>query len=213
MPQPMEPEPYNVTCQACRKQFDAGQAEWCSCLHKERTFSCPHCGLCFCDAPAGYKKRFWEEAPQSMWDRKMKERKSDNSFLNPSPSDVRRPLVLLVDDEPEIRAVAIRVIESLGYGLIVAKDGQEGLSLAAQYEPQLVLTDAMMPKLDGREMGRLIKANPRLTATKVVVMTSLYTDARYKYEALKDFRADEYLTKPLAVEKLEAVLQRHLGRA
>jgi len=78
-------------------------------------------------------------------------------FVNAPPDEVGRPLVLLVDDKPEIREVAIRVIEILGYGLVVAKNGEEGLELAARYQPELVLTDAMMPQLDGWEMGLRIK--------------------------------------------------------
>ena len=74
-----------------------------------------------------------------------------------------------------------RIIERLGYGVAVAQDGVEGLAMARSYRPELVLTDAMMPKLDGREMGRLIKDDPELTGTKVVVITSLYTDSRYKH--------------------------------
>lgn len=189
--------------------MDAG---WCSCLHKERTLTCPHCLQCFCESPFTYKKKFWAEAPQALWDRKLEEhRAGDAPFLNAPPEAVIRPLVLLVDDEAEIRAVAFRVIEMLGYGLVVARDGEEGLRLASIYRPQLVLTDAMMPKLDGREMARRIKTDTNLSGAKVVVMTSLYKDARYKYEALKDFGVDEYLTKPLAVDKLRALLERHLG--
>ena len=205
------PEPYDVACYSCRAEFDAQEAGWCACLHKERTLTCPHCLSCFCEAPFAYKQKFWAQAPQSMWTRKMSEHLTVDRFENPPPERVTRPLVLLVDDEKEIRAVAIRVIESLGYGLIVAKDGEEGLQLAGEYRPQLVLTDAMMPKIDGREMGRLIKSAPATASAKVVVMTSLYKDARYKYEALKTFQADEYLTKPLSIDKLQSLLQRYLG--
>lgn len=213
MPSSPSPSPtYDVRCHNCRAEFDAMDAGWCSCLHKERTLTCPQCLKCFCDSPFAYKKKFWAEAPQALWDRKLEEHRVDSApFVNAPPSEVNRPLVLLVDDEAEIRAVAIRVIEMLGYGLVVARDGEEGLQLAARYRPQLVLTDAMMPKLDGREMARRIKEDENIPPAKVVVMTSLYKDARYKYEALKDFGVDEYLTKPLAVDKLRALLERHLG--
>ena len=207
------PDSHLVTCHTCRAEFDAREAGWCSCLHKERTLVCPHCLNCFCQAPFAYKKKFWAEAPQSLWDRKLKEHGQARLFENPPPEEVRRPLVLLVDDEPEIREVAIRVIELLGYGLVVARDGEEGLEAAARYQPELVLTDAMMPKLDGREMGLRIKQDPRTAGTKVVVMTSLYKDPRYKHEAFKTFQADEYLTKPLSASGLRAVLEKHLGYA
>ncbi|MBV9495220.1 MAG: response regulator [Acidobacteria bacterium] len=202
---------YLVTCHNCRAEFDAFESGWCSCLHKERTLTCPHCLSCFCQAPSAYKQKFWVGAPPELWNRKMEEHYAVDRFDNPPPESVARPLVLLVDDEKEIRAVAIRVIESLGYGLIVARNGEQGFELAKQYKPDLVLTDAMMPKLDGREMGRLIKGEPTTAQARVVVMTSLYKDSHYKYEALKKFQADEYLTKPLAIERLRDVLQKYLG--
>lgn len=202
---------YLVTCYTCRAELEAREAGWCACLHKERTLVCPHCLKCFCQAPFGYKKKFWAEAPQWLWDRKIAEHLPVRQFVNAPPDEVGRPLVLLVDDEPEIREVAIRVIEILGYGLVVAKNGEEGLELAARYQPELVLTDAMMPKLDGREMGLRIKQDPKTASAKVVVMTSLYKDPRYKHEALKKFQVDEYLAKPLSADALRAVLEKYLG--
>ncbi len=203
--------PYDVKCWKCSELFDALEAEWCACLNQERTLVCPHCKSCFCNASFGYKKQFWAGAPQTQWDRKSSEHQKADAFENPAPEAVRRPLVLLVDDEPVTRAIAIRVIEKLGYGLIVACDGEEGLALAGIYRPELVLTDAMMPKLDGREMGRRIKGDAATASTFIVVMTSLYKDSRYKSEALGHFASDEYLTKPLAADRLQSVLQRFLG--
>ena len=121
--------------------------------------------------------------------------------------------MLVVDDEKDIQRVATRVIESLGYGLVVAHDGEEGLALARRYRPELVLTDALMPRLDGREMGRRIKARPASAARppKVVVMTALYTNMKYRTEGFKVFKVDDYLAKPLAFDDLRSVLQKHLG--
>jgi CheY-like chemotaxis protein len=159
-----------------------------------------------------YKSRFWAEAPKALWDRKFKEHHADfTPRANPEPDAAPRPLVLVVDDEKDIQRVATRVIESLGYGLIVAHDGEEGLALARRYRPQLVLTDALMPRLDGREMGRRIKEDPECRATKVVVMTALYTNMKYRNEGLKAFKVDDYLAKPLAFEDLRNVLQKHLA--
>lgn len=205
---------YVVTCHKCQAAFDALQAAWCHCLVTERSVACPSCGSCFCKAPAGYMQRFWSGAPQQMRDRKQKEKTEPFSVPNlPLPGELKRPLVLLVDDETIIQRVATRAIEALGYGVLVARDGEEGLSLARHYKPDLVLTDALMPKLDGREMGRRIKENPETAHVKVVLMTALYTNVKYEHEAYKAFKVDDYVTKPLDVERLRAVLQKHLGAA
>jgi len=209
-----EAESYVVSCHKCQTPFDAGQASWCSCLVTERTFVCPSCGTCFCKAPIGYRQKFWSGAPKSVWDRKLEERREE--FVpptNPAPESVSRPMVLLVEDEKDIQRIAIRVIEGLGYGVVLATNGVEGLELTRQYRPDLVLTDALMPKMDGREMGRQIKENADTKDIKVVVMTALYTNVRYQQEAYRAFKVDDYLTKPLDVEQLRSVLEKHLKTA
>lgn len=206
------PETYSVACPRCRASYDAMAAEWCSCLVAERTFECPHCRQCFCKSPPAIKSRFWSAAPKALWDRKFQEHHQDfTPRPNPEPEAALRPLVLVVDDEKDIQRVATRVIDSLGYGLLLARNGEEGLELAQRYRPDLVLTDALMPRLDGREMGRRIKADPATAGAKVVVMTGLYTKDMYRTEGLRVFKVDDYLTKPLAFDDLRAVLQKHLG--
>jgi CheY-like chemotaxis protein len=205
-------ETYSVACATCLAAFDALESTWCSCLVSERTLVCPHCLQCFCKAPAAYKSRFWSSAPKALWDRKFQEHHEQfTPPVNPDPESVARPLVLVVDDELDIQRVATRVVESLGYGLVLARDGEEGLELARRYRPQLVLTDALMPKLDGREMGRRIKADAEMGDAKVVVMTALYTNVKYRNEGFKTYKVDDYVAKPLAFEELRALLQKHLG--
>lgn len=208
------PETYSVACHNCGSNFDAVDTPWCSCLVTERTLVCPHCLQCFCKAPSAYKSKFWSSAPKALWDRKFKEHHEDfTPPANPDTDAVTRPLVLLVDDEKDIQRVASRVIQSLGYGLVLGHNGEEGLELARRYQPDLVLTDALMPRMDGREMARRIKeeAAPGTTVPKVVVMTALYTNVKYRSEGFKTYKVDDYLAKPLAFEDLRGVLQKHLG--
>lgn len=205
-------ERYEAACHRCQGAFDALQAAWCSCLVTERTLVCPRCQGCFCQAPAAYKSGFWSRAPRSLWDRKFAEHHSDfTPKPNPDPVDAPRPLVLVVDDEKDILRIAMRTIEALGYGVIHARNGQEGLDAVKRYRPDLVLADALMPKLDGREMCRLIREDPDVAETPVVVMTALYTAVRYQTQGFTQFRVTDYLSKPLDVEKLRALLHKYLG--
>jgi CheY-like chemotaxis protein len=205
-------ETYPVVCHACRAPFDALSAVWCSCLVTERTLSCPQCRACFCKAPTQYKQRFWSAAPKCLWDAKWHEHHAAFTLPeNPEPGAVTRPLVLAVDDEPSIQRVAHRVVTGLGYSMILARNGEEGLEHPRRYAPELVLSDALMPKLDGREMCRRIKSDPSTAHAKVVLMTALYTSYRYHTQAFKEYRADEYLAKPLDVPSLREVLRKHLG--
>lgn len=203
---------YLVNCQSCHASFDAITAAWCSCLVTERTLACASCGGCFCKAPPAYKQRFWSNAPKALWDRKFEEHQAPFAPRpNPTPREAVRPLVLLVDDEPDIQRTASRVIESLGYGLVLGRNGVEGIELARQYRPNLVLSDALMPKMDGREMCRQIKEDPTCAGIKVVVMTALYTSVKHENEAFKNYRVDDYLKKPLDVGRLREILQKHLS--
>ena len=205
---------YTVTCYRCQSGYDALEAGWCSCLVAETTLVCPSCLGCFCDAPPAFKSSFWSGAPRGLWDRKFALHHGEyQPPANPEPDEAARPLVLVVDDERAIQRVAARAIESLGYGVVLGRNGQEGLDLVRRYHPDLVLTDALMPRMDGREMCRLIKEDPDTSATPVVVMTSLYTGVRYRNEAHKVHRVDDYLAKPLAFDALRSVLQRHLERS
>ena len=206
------PTAHVVACFHCKALFDAFTVGWCNCLVSRRSLVCPGCRLCFCKAPQSYKQGFWEKAPEALWDRAAEEHRENGGLpANPGPGDIRRPLVLIVDDEKDIRRVAFAAISELGYQAIVAGGGEEGLEAVRSYRPDLVLTDAFIPKLDGREMCRRIKADPETASLKVVVMTSLYTASRYKYEAYKEFQADDYLPKPLGFQALQELLRKHLG--
>lgn len=214
----MEPETgpsghdYVVPCFSCQAPFDALATAWCGCLTSKRTLVCPACGGCFCKAPTAYKQNFWEKAPQALWDRAMADRRIVfEPPPNPPPASAKRPLILVVDDEPDIQRATLAALEELGYGAVLARDGLEGIQLASRYRPDLVLADAFMPKMDGREMCRRLKASPATAGLKIVIMTAVYTAARYRSEAFREFHADDYVSKPLELKELRAVLARVLG--
>lgn len=205
-------EKYIVQCINCGSPFDATDASWCTCITASRSFVCPSCLTCFCQAPPSFKQEFWSRAPQSLWQSKLAERDiAPPREPLPTPSAVTRPLVIVADDEPAVQRIVTLAVASLGYGCILARDGQEALGLTLQYHPDLLLTDALMPKLDGREVCRRLKADPSTKGTKIVIMTSAYTAVKYKVEAVKAFGVDEYLNKPLDFKTLRAVLQRMIG--
>jgi CheY-like chemotaxis protein len=209
-----QPEPggrYTVHCYSCREPFDAMESVWCACLTSERTLVCASCTRCFCKSTPNYKQAFWREAPATLRERAREERAPGSALPKGAVAEAApgRPLVLLVDDEPDIIRTASLVIRSLGFGLLVARDGEEGLALARAHRPDVVLTDALMPRLDGREMCRQIKGSPECAGTRVIVMTGLYTSVKYQTEGHKVYKADAFIAKPLALDELLSLLEKH----
>lgn len=131
--------------------------------------------------------------------------------LEVSPASVKHDQrVLIVDDDEEILLIAEYTIAQMGYRTYTASNAEDALALAESARPDIVLTDALMPKMDGRELCRRIKQlDPTI---QVVVMSALYTSSRYRHEAIHQFHADEYLAKPIYFKRLREVLD-HLRKA
>src|SRR3712207_736194 len=105
------------------------------------------------------------------------------------------PRLLIVDDNETNRDILQARLASQGYAILQAADREEAISAALDYDPDLILLDVMMPKLDGIEACRRIKANPDLPFIPVVLVTAK-ADTKDIVAGL-DAGADEYLTKPV----------------
>jgi CheY-like chemotaxis protein len=112
------------------------------------------------------------------------------------------PLVLAVDDEPEIRQLVQRTLEAKGYAVELAVDGQEALDKAERLVPDLILLDAMLPKIHGFEACRRIKASPRTKHVPVIMMTAIYRGWRFAQDARETYGAEDYVEKPFRLEDL-----------
>jgi two-component system, OmpR family, response regulator len=108
--------------------------------------------------------------------------------------------VLLVDDEPQIRDMVTRALETAGYRIDSAADGKAGLALALAADYQLVILDILMPTPDGREVLRQLR---RLRPDQPVLVLSCLSDVTAKVDLL-DSGAKDYLTKPFSLDELLA---------
>jgi two-component system KDP operon response regulator KdpE len=117
-------------------------------------------------------------------------------------------LVLVVDDEAQIRKLLTTALEGYGYAVITAANGEQCLALAAQRNPDLIILDINLgPGLDGIEVcGRL-----REWSQVPIIVLSVRGDERSKVSALQT-GADDYLTKPFGMEELRARMQAVLRR-
>jgi CheY-like chemotaxis protein len=191
-------------CHWCAKPFDLQNPIWCGCDGISRTLVCPSCLQCFCTAPLPYKRRFWTAAPRHV--REHVGRFRSAPLKAERSADPR--LILVVDDDELNRSLVASVLESWGCRVMTAADGQEGLLLFLRHQADIVITDALMPKMDGREMALRIKNSEQGANTKVILMTSLYTKFQHRAEAFKSFRVDDFLLKPLKFPELAAAMQR-----
>jgi diguanylate cyclase (GGDEF)-like protein len=110
--------------------------------------------------------------------------------------------ILIVDDHEDNVELLKARLEARGYRTETATNGQQALDQVAVSPPDLILLDVMMPEVDGIEVARRIKANPRLPFIPIIMQTAL--DAtESKVEGL-DAGADDYITKPINFAELEA---------
>jgi two-component system KDP operon response regulator KdpE len=123
-----------------------------------------------------------------------------------SMSDKSR--VLVVDDEPQITRVLRTVLTSHGYQVQTAAEGQAALTNFNEWHPELVITDLFMPRMDGLELCKRIRA---VSAVPIIVL-SVKGDERAKVEAL-DSGADDYVTKPFGTDELLARVRAALRRS
>jgi DNA-binding response OmpR family regulator len=112
------------------------------------------------------------------------------------------PLVLVVDDEPEIRRLVERTLSAKGYEVALAEDGAAALEEAERLVPDLVLLDAMLPRVHGFEACRRIKASPRTRAVPVIMMTAIYRGWRFAQDARDSYGAHDYVEKPFRLDDL-----------
>jgi adenylate cyclase len=109
---------------------------------------------------------------------------------------VRTPAqILIVDDNPENLDILETRLASHGYEILTARDGEEALAKAREKRPDLILLDIMMPKLDGIEVCRRLKADPTLPFTPIIMVTAR-ADSKDIVRGL-EAGGDEYLTKPV----------------
>lgn len=199
-----------AVCHNCETSFDLLIASWCDCKGGPRTLTCPHCSKCFCRAGARYKERLWNGAPRALRESTNRFRLGDGDGAQPRLPDSsapQAPRVLVVDDEEDMRSLVSCYVEQMGYSVTTAEGPAEALDLLDATTFEVVVTDALMPGMDGRELCQKIKSTYG-ARVKVVVMTSLYTANRYKTEARFRFGVDEYLAKPLHFAVLKATLDR-----
>ncbi len=121
------------------------------------------------------------------------------------------PLVLVVDDSLTVRRVTQRLLVREGYRVVLAKDGLDALERLAEERPCVLLSDIEMPRMDGFDLVRNVRADARLAGLPVVMITSRIAQKHRDYAA--ELGVQHYLGKPFSEEELLALVARYASVA
>ncbi len=129
--------------------------------------------------------------------------------LNELP-EIQTPMILVVDDSSLIRHLLEKQLSEKGYRVATAGDGHEALELTKEIQPCLALVDLVMPGMDGLELTRKLRENPKTMSIKVIALTADHLEETL----LEAFHAgvDDYMNKPFSFPELEARIQRLLKK-
>lgn len=124
---------------------------------------------------------------------------------------IAKQKILIVDDEPDILELIEYNLKKEGYQVYLASNGQEGIQVAKKVIPDLIILDIMMPKMDGIEACRLMRAMPEFKSTFMVFLTA--RSEEYSEIAGFNVGADDYIAKPIKpralASRINAILRRN----
>src|SRR6059058_505665 len=121
---------------------------------------------------------------------------------------VKKTTILTADDDPQLLRLVMRNLQLEDYNVLVASDGKQALEQIETHQPDLVLLDVMMPKMDGFTVCQRVR---EFSAVPIIIVTARGQD-QDKIRGL-DLGADDYLTKPFSVDELLARVRAVLRRA
>ena len=117
--------------------------------------------------------------------------------------------VLIVEDHPDMLEVLVWQLECLGFLVIPARHGEEGLEKAVTEKPHLIIMDIMMPGMDGRETARMLRSNPGTKDIPIVAATALFRESDLM--SCIEAGCNDYLVKPFTLQQLRAKVQEYIS--
>ncbi|WGV23758.1 ATP-binding protein [Halotia branconii] len=158
----------------------------------------------------GQGSKFWFDLdlPEVTSYIQLEESQLNNNPINIIKYEGKSITILVVDDLWENRAVIVNLLQPLGFKIIEAINGQEGLDKAKAYQPNLIITDLAMPVMDGFQMTRLLRSQPEYQNTVIIASSaSVFTLNRQQSQ---EAGCNDFLPKPVQVDELLDKLQNHL---
>lgn len=116
--------------------------------------------------------------------------------------------ILIVEDDPAVQTLLVKALTAKGYRITQATDGVQGLTALEQEQPDLIICDVMMPRLDGMTFVKAVKRNDGTRAVPVIFLTAK-NDPRSVVEGI-NVGAKYYVTKPFALDELLSKIRKAL---
>lgn len=126
--------------------------------------------------------------------------------IEPSPAP-HRAIILVVERDPHVRDLETFFLNEAGFGVEFATDGIAALEMAREIKPDIIITEVLVPKLDGLALCRSVKRDPALNHTIVLIFSILAAEGR-----AREAGADAFLMKPLAERRLVSTVRDLLAR-
>ena len=121
----------------------------------------------------------------------------------------KRRKILVVEDHPDMRELLLRQMQLMGFLVILAKHGAEGVERALKEKPHLILMDIMMPGIDGWEATRWLRSNPETRDIPILAATALFRESDLR--ACLEAGCDDYIVKPFSFEELRGKVKELIG--
>jgi len=135
----------------------------------------------------------------------------DKDTESSTDQNQRAPIILVVEDCEEVLWSLREILESHKYLVIPAENGAEALKEIARKTPDLILSDIVMPEIDGLLLHKEVRQNPTLSEVPFVFLTAVHSDSQRRQAKLSG--CDDYLTKPIEPEELLTVIEGKLAAA
>lgn len=118
------------------------------------------------------------------------------------------PRILVVEDNPWNAQLVSDMLATVGFEVVEATDGRNGIEAARKFSPDLILLDVMLPDINGAEVTRILKADPELSSIPIVALTANASTEIYK--ACEEAGVDAFMTKPFTKTSLLDTVRRLL---
>ncbi len=113
--------------------------------------------------------------------------------------------VVIVDDDVKVVILLEKILKNLGFEVFSAGDGDKAFELVKQEKPDLLISDMLIPGIHGIELSKMIKQDPDLQKTIVVLMTSVYSKLEYTSKDMNSM-ADKFVEKPIDVKEMISLI-------